>query len=176
MPNIDVGKLVGAASAPVALIIATSIFLSNLGAKYGVLCSTFRSVAEQFRKDGKDTDRTKGLTQQLRLYSRRLDILIRATFWLGLSILCFILTVFFTGVSVILPKSPVWPIITAVMSFSGMLILGASVLMELHENHLAKQTALWEVSEYPKVVSLMESQHREQLSDTPEVDLQKRAA
>src|SRR5579884_4051590 len=104
MANLDVGKLVGAASAPVALIIATSIFLSNLSAKYGVLCSTFRSVAENFRNDNKDTDRTKGLSQQLRLYSRRLQILIRATFWLGFSILSFILTVFFTGVGVLFPK------------------------------------------------------------------------
>jgi len=76
MPNIDVAKLVGAASAPVALIIASSIFLSNLRAKYALLSGAFREVSHELReKEDKDSLRGKSVNEQVKLYSGRLQIL-----------------------------------------------------------------------------------------------------
>ena len=155
MPPLDVAKFVGAASAPVALIIATSIFLSNLGAKYALLSGTFRELSNEFRKtEGKDkgSTRDKSVHEALRMYSRRLRALIRATFWLTVSIICFILTVVFTGVGVIFQQQKIWQIITALFSFAGLLILGASVGFEIWENHQAKRALILETSEFPDIV------------------------
>jgi hypothetical protein len=155
MPPIDIAKLVGAASAPVALIIATSIFLSNLGAKYALLAGTFRELSNEFRVM-KDEDRgslrAKSVHESLEMYAHRLRVLVRATFWLTVSIICFILTVVFTGIGVIFPKNVPCQLITAAFSFAGLLILGASVGLEMLENHQAKRALILETSEFPDIV------------------------
>src|SRR4051812_34370999 len=155
MPPLDIAKLVGAASAPVALIIATSIFLSNLGAKYALLSGTFRELSNEFRVM-KDEDRgslrAKSVHQSLKMYSHRLLVLMRATFWLTVSILCFIMTVVFTGIGVIFPNNVPFQIVTAVFSFAGLLILGTSVGLEIWENHHAKRGLILETSEFPDIV------------------------
>lgn len=155
MQPLDVAKLVGAASAPVALIIATSIFLSNLGAKYALLAGTFRELSNEFRQtEAKDRGsmRDKSVHEALRMYARRLRVLIRATFWLTVSIICFIATVVFTGVGVIFQQQVIWQIITALFSFAGLLILAASVGFEIWENHQAKLALILETSEFPDIV------------------------
>lgn len=138
-PQLDVGKLVGAASAPVALIIAASIFLSNLGAKYVLLAGLFREASKEYREleEGADV-RREGLERQLALYAQRLRHLMRATSALGVSIQCFILTVLFTSVGVLFPTAKIWLWITGFFSFAGMLILAGSVVIEMIENHSAK--------------------------------------
>lgn len=155
MAPLDVAKIVGAASAPVALIIATSIFLSNLGAKYSLLAGIFRELSNEFRKteeNDKGSLRSKSVHQALQMYAQRLHMLMRATFWLTISIICFILTVVFTGVGVIFPHSVMWQIVTVVFSFAGLLILAWSVGLEIWENHEAKLALILETSDLPDVV------------------------
>ena len=148
--QLDVGKLVGAASAPVALIIAGSIFLSNLGAKYALLAGMFREASKEYRQRAEAADvRCESLERQLALYSRRLRHLIRATSAMGISILCFILTVLFTSVGVLFPGAKLWLWITGLFSFAGMLILSGAVIVEIIENHSAKQALLLETAEFP---------------------------
>jgi hypothetical protein len=150
MPTLDVAKLVGAASAPVALIIASSIFLSNLGAKYALFAGAFRDLSRELRHaEDKGSLRAKSIKEQLKLYSFRLRILMRATFWLSLAILCFMFTVALTGVSVLLPQSHLWPLLTAAFSFLGMLILAGSIVLEMVENHQAQRAMILETSEFP---------------------------
>jgi hypothetical protein len=152
--QIDLSKLVGAASAPVALIIATSIFLSNLSAKYGMLGESFRRAADQLRNfDDEPSLWSRSLTKQISLYSRRLQILIRATFWLAVSIICFVATVLFTSLGVLFPKSPIPTIITMVCCFAGLVILGICVALEMLENHCAKEALVLETAEFPDVLS-----------------------
>lgn len=162
MPPLDIAKLVGAASAPVALIIATSIFQANLGAKYALITGVFRELSNEFRKmEDKDRDsiRATSVQKALEMYARRLNVLIRATFWLMISIVCFVLTVVFTGIGVMFPKNLVFQLITAVCSFAGLLILAASVGFEIWENHQAKQGLILETAEFPDIVPA-ELQHR----------------
>src|SRR4051794_7062775 len=126
--QIDVAKLVGAASAPVALIIATSIFLSNLGAKYAMMAGSFRQVSNEFRNiEDKKGLRAQSLQHQIGLFSHRLHLLMKATFWLTVSIIGFIATVLFTSVSVLLPNITIWPWITVAFSFAGIFLLAYSV-------------------------------------------------
>lgn len=156
--HLDVAKLVdaaSAASAPVALIIATSIFLPNLGAKYALLAGVFRDLLREYRQTeekDKGSLRAQSVYKALEMYAHRLHVLIRATFWLTISILCFILTVVFTGVSVIVPRNGIWPAFTAAFSFAGLLILAASVGFEIWENHQAKRALIFETSELPGIL------------------------
>jgi hypothetical protein len=171
MPNLDIPKLVGAASAPVALIIATSIFLSNLGAKYALLSGFFRDVSNELRRaEDRNSLRSKSVEEQVKMYSHRLRILMRATFWLTASIICFILTVALTGVTVMYPNARVWQVLTALFSYSGMSILAASVGLEMWENREAKRVLLLETSEFPNILSdaLEDQKHqfRDQLRET----------
>ncbi len=153
-PHLDVGKLVGAASAPVALIIATSIFLGNLGGKYAMLVAIFRQIAGEYRGiEQRDSLRCRSLEKQLTHYSSRLRNLIRATFWLTMAIHFFILTVFFTSVAVILPHMRVWVWVTGFFSLTGLLVLGASVVIETVENHRAKEDLVLETADFPDVLA-----------------------
>lgn len=137
--QIHVAKLVGAASAPVALSIASSISMSNLSAKYAMLAGGLRQLSDEYRKsEDKNTIRSRSLADQM-IVLRRLRLLMIATFWLAVSILCFIPTLICTSVSVFMPKWIAWTILTAAFSFVGMLVLGSTVVIEILENRCAKQ-------------------------------------
>lgn len=151
---IDIPKLVGAASAPVALIIATSIILGNLGGKYAMLAGTFRQLSDEYRKsEDKASLRARSLTEQMKLYSQQMRMLMHATLWLAISILCFIATVVCTSISVLLPRAHSWMILTVFFSFAGMLILAASVVVEILENHRAKEALVLETADFPTILT-----------------------
>ena len=150
---LDIAKFVGAASAPVALIIATSIFVSNLTGRFTAMDTVARQMATEYReKKEKERDaRSESLRVQIGLYHRRLQVLIRGTFWLTVAIWSFIGTVFFTSVSVVLPGQPVWPIVTGVTMLGGLVLLAYAVALEAWENHMAKDAMKTEMSEFPEV-------------------------
>ena len=152
IPQLDVGKLVGAASAPAALIIATSIGLGNLRAKYGMLAGIFRETTREYRSlEEGNSIRRHSLQCQMELYSSRLRLLMRGTLWLTLALHSFILTVVCTGIGVIFPKAPVWAWITAFFSFAGLFLLAGYLVIEMMENHRAKDALMLETAEFPSV-------------------------
>ena len=153
-PQLDVGKLVGAAPAPVALIIASCIFLGNLGGKYAMLMAIFRQLSGEFRDTKeRDTLRCRSLQKQITLHSKMLRSLMRATFWLTISVELFILTVVFTSIGVIFPNVHAFTWITGSLSFAGLAILAGAVGIEMFENHQAKQGLMLETAEFPGVLS-----------------------
>jgi len=48
-PDFDISKFVGAASAPVALVIATAVFLSNLTTRWWAISGIFRQLTGEYR-------------------------------------------------------------------------------------------------------------------------------
>jgi hypothetical protein len=165
--NFDLAKLVGAASAPVALIIATSIFLSNLSGKYGALLAATHGRLAEFRQRAPDDQRRRLLTEQLRIDGQRLRTLIEATFWLGAAILLFIATVMVTAVSVVLPDASVWKVMTGASMFGGLLILALSVVLELRENHQSKFALLGDFAEFSELHAFDDPRtSREEVRDT----------
>jgi Na+/melibiose symporter-like transporter len=146
-PKIDLAKLVGAASAPVALIISTSIFLSNLTTKHLAMCTTIRELLKEIREKPDDENREHSLQGQSELYRRRLRWLMRATFWLTVSIICFIVTVLLTAAGVVFPDTTWLTITTAFAMFGGLALLAAAVVMEAWENHMGKKTLELETNE-----------------------------
>ena len=158
--QLDVGKLVGAASAPVALIISASICLGTLGAKYSMLVGIFRECTSEYRKIEDPEDiRGRSLQSQIEHYSSRLRLLMRGTLYLSLAIHSFILTVLCTSMGVLFPKAPAWTWITGFFSFTGLFLLAGFVVIEMIENHRAKSALILETAEFPNVLA---SDHAEQ--------------
>jgi hypothetical protein len=151
MPPFDLATLVGAASAPVALIIATSIFLSNLTGKSGAMFAEARQLFGEYRERHPDDKRRHLVGEQLVSYGHRLNTLIWATFWLTNAILLFILTVFFTGLSIVVPDGPAWKIATTGSMFLGLLLLAIAVVMEMQENHLARRALYADFAEFDEL-------------------------
>jgi len=135
----------------VALIIATSIFLSNLTARYTGMFTAARQLSSEFRQKEEHDKRAESLRVQLGLYHKRLRLIMRATFWLAVTIFCFIGTVLFTSISVAFPDFSAWPVITGGLMLAGLLILAYCVGLETWENHLAKQALGTEMAEFPEV-------------------------
>ena len=134
----DLAKFVGAASAPVALIISASIFLSNLTAKYVPMFSQLRALTEECRKEPQHSDRAASIGEQIEIYRVRIRWLLRAVAFLTLSILGFIATVAFTSISMFFPNQPLYVWVTVGSMFAGLGLLAIAVIMESWENHLAK--------------------------------------
>jgi hypothetical protein len=148
--DIDLAQLVGAASAPVALIIATSIYLGNLGGKYAALFNRTHAQLADYRDLAPDDSRRQLLKDQLHTRGQRLRTLIRASFWLGVAELFFIVTVFLTGLSVVLPASAAIKGVTAAAMLSGLLCLAFSVALEIGENHQSSVALMGDFAEFPE--------------------------
>jgi hypothetical protein len=147
----DLAKLVGSASAPVALIIATSIFLSNLTTKYDAMFAAARALFVEYRDDNHGHTRRRLLSTQLQLYGRRLRLLMAATETLTLSIVSFIGTVALTSISILVPTSLAWKVATAISLGAGLLLLGTAVLFEFVENRLARFALRADFDEFPEL-------------------------
>jgi hypothetical protein len=134
-PHFDLAKFVGAASAPVALIIATSIIVSNLGGRYAVLAGFFRGATAELRDaGGRDSPRAIGIVKELALLKRRLRLLILATTWLLSSIVMFTATVIFTGVAMLFPTIGFFTVMVVFFSFAGAAMLVVAVIIGIMEN------------------------------------------
>ena len=132
----DLAKFVGAASAPVALIISTSIFLSNLTAKYVPMVGRLRTLTGEVRTEPDHEDRVTSLHEQIDISEVRIRWVLRAVQFLTLSILCFINTVAFTSISMFFPEQPIFIGVTIASMFAGLALLAVAVIMEMWENHL----------------------------------------
>jgi hypothetical protein len=135
---VDLAKFVGAASAPVALIISASIFLSNLTAKYVPMFSQLRTLTEETRSDPEHPDRAASLQEQIGIYEIRIRWILHAVQSLTLSIISFISTVAFTSISMFFPDQPIYIGVTIMSMFAGLILLAVAVIIEMWENHLAK--------------------------------------
>jgi hypothetical protein len=139
-PNMDLAKLVGAASAPVALIIASCIYLGNLTQKYNSLFQQIRRLSSEIREGPDSEERRNSIHQQLQMYEKRIRGAMRCAFLLNIAIILFVLTVLFTGVSMLLPGNIPMMITTAGVMCLGLLVVILSVVVELLSNRLARPT------------------------------------
>jgi MFS family permease len=149
--SIDLAKLVDTASAPVALIIASSIFLGNLSGKYSAMFAAVRSLFAEYRDSEIDERRRQIIREQLPGYGRRLRMLIQATLWLGCSIAFFICTVLLTSITIVIPRLVFGQLLTAVSMFAGLMSLAVAVCLELREAHQAKAALKLDFDEFPEL-------------------------
>ncbi len=138
-PKMDLAKLVGAASAPVALIISACIYLGNLTQKYQSLFEKIRELSSEARQnpEGKRHD---SVHEQLHMYEQRIVGAMRCTFLMNLAIILFVLTVLFTGVSMLMPGNVPMMITTAGVMALGLCLMVLAIVIELYSNRLARPT------------------------------------
>lgn len=159
-PKLDLAKVVGAASAPVALIIASCIYLGNMTQKYNTLFQKIRDLSEELRKKPDDEERVKSIHEQLHLYERRIDGTMSCTFWLNMAIICFVLTVLFTGLAALLPGNGVVMVTTMLVMVAGILIFTSAVVVEVWSNRLAKPTLKTELTSGTPEYEPVMAEHR----------------
>ncbi|MCU1326976.1 MAG: hypothetical protein JWN34_2346 [Bryobacterales bacterium] len=83
---------------------------------------------------------------RLGTYERRITGTMRCTFWLNVAIICFVTTVFLTGLSVLLPgNTTVMTLTTGVMA-AGLAIVVGAIAGELWSNRLAAPTLYTELT------------------------------
>ncbi len=141
----DLFKFVGAASAPVALVIANGIYLGNLSGKYTALMDQLRGLTGEFRGQPDNGDRSDGVRQQIEQYQRRVSALVWAISCLHLSAVAFVGVVFLTGISMILPGQ-VFISATIVTMFCGLGLFAVAMLFGLAENWQARHALHAEVT------------------------------
>jgi hypothetical protein len=149
--SIDLAKLVDTASAPVALIIASSICLGNLSGKYSAMFAAVRGLFAEYRDRSIDERRRQIIRDQLPGYGRQLRMLMQATLWLVCSIAFFIATVLLTSIGIVMPKAMFWQLLTAVSMFAGLVSLAVAMFLELRENHVAKAMLASDFDEFPEL-------------------------
>ena len=101
---------------------------------------------------GDGSARSDKVRRQVGYYIRRLRLLQWATTVLTLAILCFILTVLFTGINVLVPKNPTLMVLTIGFSLAGFVFLSVAVVFELIQNSMSRRATELEVEEFPELV------------------------
>ncbi len=152
-PNFDIAKFVGAASAPVTLIIATVLFLANLTTRWWAVSGLFHQLTGEYRAMGPDHGSTRSdkVRLQVGYYTRRLKLLQWATTVLTVAILFFILTVLFTGLNILVPRNPTLMVLTIFYCVAGLLLLSVAVSMELIQNNMGRRATELEMEEFPEL-------------------------
>ena len=134
--NLDLGKLVGAATAPVNLIIAASIAISFQIAKQGAVSEKYRLVLDQYKQTSDDHSTSHKLFHQLRIFTRRLRIINWSCRAMAITIVLFIGTVVLTSFGVTFLEIAWAKIATGLSLLAGLLSMLVGFVMELMDNSL----------------------------------------
>jgi hypothetical protein len=126
--------MLGAAGATIGVIIAGVIFLQFLSSKYTELAGRYREFTEEYRKGEAGEGRHNRLQSQIRLYHRRLRLLLRASWLAGIAVMLLITSIFAGGVSRILPEAVPIKWLGAGALFVGLALVAVGVLLELIES------------------------------------------
>jgi hypothetical protein len=147
----DIGKIVSVASAPVSLVIATSIFLHMLTSRYEAIYDRLRDLTDEYRKGAKDDQRRTSLREQISLYARRIRVTQAASRWLSIAVISFLVTVAASAFNIVYPSSFAVRLTGMFTLAFGIFLLTLSVVFELYEDHLTQTTLRTELSEFPEI-------------------------
>ena len=145
--DMDLGKLVGAATAPVNLIIAATIAISFLIAKQGALFAKFLLILEQYKKQPEDRVRSDKLYHQLGVYAMRLRLINWAGRALAITIVIFIVTVTLTSFGVIFPDVPWVKIGTGLTLLAGLASMLLGMVFQIADGRLEAKSIDLEMKE-----------------------------
>ena len=134
--DLDLGKLVGRAAAPVNLIIAASIAISFQIGKQGMLFEKYRLILEKYEKQADGHTKSDKLFHQLGIYARRLRLINWSCRALAVTIAVFIGTVMLTSFGVTFPHVAWVKIATGLSLVAGLLSMFLGFIMELTDNSM----------------------------------------
>ncbi|HEX4607740.1 MAG TPA: DUF2721 domain-containing protein [Urbifossiella sp.] len=130
--------LLGSAGATIGVIIGGTIFLQFLSSKYVELANRLRELTREYRERKGDEPRHGPLADVIRIYRRRLMLLIRASWLAGGALLFFLAAVLAGGLSMAYPPVVAFKAVGSVGLLIGLLLIGAGVALELWESVLAR--------------------------------------
>jgi hypothetical protein len=136
--NIDLGKVVGTATATVALIIASSIFLQNLSTKYLALMGRLGQLTEEVRKSRPGGVRGASLRELIGTTEQQCQLVRVGSMYLEWAVLTFVITVVSASLSTAFPAVGAAKLIGGCSLVVGLVLLSISVVYEMRENWLSK--------------------------------------
>lgn len=139
--------LLSSAGATIGIIIAGTIFLQFLSAKYQELAGRYRALTREYRTGGVGDTRHGLLQSQIRAYRRRLRLINRASWLAAIALLCFILAVLAGGFSVMYPPIRYFKWIGTAGLICGLTLIGAALFLEISESVLAEHDHAEEVGD-----------------------------
>jgi hypothetical protein len=132
--DFNLTDLLGAAGATIGVIISGTIFLQFLSSKSTELAKRYRELAKEYRQGEVNDARHSVLQPQIRIFRRRLWLLLWASWLAGGALVCFIFAVVSGGISMLLPKTGSVNVIGAVMLFVGLGTIALAVFLEVLES------------------------------------------
>jgi hypothetical protein len=137
--DLDVGKIVGAATAPVNLIIAAAIAISFLLGKQAELSTKVEMRIRQIAEDpGKP--RLEHTDQQIRMYIRRWRVLNRSAQSLAITVMFFIITVIATLFGVVFPDESWLKLVIGCSMVIGLLLMLAGFAFEFYDGMMESKS------------------------------------
>lgn len=130
--------LLSSAGATIGVIIAGTIFLQFLSTKYTELAGRLREITDAYRGVDDKQGRHGPLQSQIRGYRRRLGFLNWASTLAAVAVLCLLAGVLAGGLSMVFPPVRTIKVVGTIGLLTGLLLIGAGVLLELIEGVLAR--------------------------------------
>jgi hypothetical protein len=139
--------LLSGAAATIGIIIAGTIFLGFLSSKGSELASRYRALTSEYRSGGAAEVRHGVLQGQICQYRRRLRLMNWA-FWVAtVALECFLASVLAGGINMVYPSLPLVTGIGVVGLFTGMVLMGIALALELFESVLSRGEIVDEVND-----------------------------
>jgi hypothetical protein len=140
----NITNFISVAVAPVVLISAVAILLSGYSSKYANISDRLRSLTAEYRQSDTSPARRDNLKRQIGLFRRRILAVWLTSTLLSLALLSFIGTV----LSVIVAERQARiGVVGAATLIIGLVLVGSSVTVDLHEIRLARLTIAGELSD-----------------------------
>jgi amino acid transporter len=131
--------LLSSAGSTIGIIIASTLFLQFLSAKYGEVGGRYRALTSEYRGRQPVESRHGLLQPQIRTHRRRLRLIIWASWLAAVALLCFILSILAGGFSMAFPdtRAFLWSGTTTLLL--GLVLIAIAVFLELVESVQAPQ-------------------------------------
>src|SRR5947209_761442 len=124
--RVDLGKFVGAATTPVALIIAGAITISFFEQKRVEACGRVRTLIAELRDGEISRDRRNNVVDQVNIYKSRIAAVHRGSQAVAATIVLFILTNLGSSLGLIWPQIKFFEGLVVCSMLLGMLVLAFS--------------------------------------------------
>ncbi len=130
--------LLSSAGATIGVIIAGTIFLQFMSAKYMDLAGRYRTLTGEYRQGNSAEGRHGMLQAQIRAFRSRLHLMNNASWIAGVSLLCFLVAVLVGGLSMVYPPVRALKAVGSIGLFIGLVLMAAAVVLQITESVLAR--------------------------------------
>jgi hypothetical protein len=143
--------VVGAATATVALVIGSSIFLQILANKSTAIFERYRGLTGEYRAEQQNPERRNSLEDQITLYYWRCRLVRHATTALIIAVVAFVITIVVASFAVIFPNSVLLKVGGTALLVFGLVCVAIGAAFEFRENQLLGVAIGSELEDFPNL-------------------------